>query len=268
MPAPHVHTDVECNLVLRGSMRNFLSGAYHDTRAGGVAVFWGGVPHWLVDAPPQTRVIWLTIPLTWLIQWELDGPFLQRLLRGEMLGRPAGSDSGLDELLFARWVSDMGGDRTGRGNAAARKTVMLEVEAWFRRLATSAGRGGAGTSRERVGTDAGPDAPGGHVERLAAYMGEHYREDVSVNQIAASAGLHPNYAMQLFKRGCGMTLWEYLTRLRVSHAQRLLLTGREKVSRIALESGFGSPGRFYEAFARVCGCTPRQYRAGMAAVPL
>src|SRR5687768_1318482 len=88
MPAPHVHTDVECNLVLRGSMRNFLSGAYHDTRAGGVAVFWGGVPHWLVDAPPQTRVIWLTIPLTWLIQWELDGPFLQRLLRGEMLGRP------------------------------------------------------------------------------------------------------------------------------------------------------------------------------------
>jgi transcriptional regulator GlxA family with amidase domain len=57
-----------------------------------------------------------------------------------------------------------------------------------------------------------------------------------------------------------MTLSTYLTRLRVSQAQHLLISTDWEISRIALESGFGSISRFYEAFKAVSGRTLRQYR--------
>lgn len=73
-------------------------------------------------------------------------------------------------------------------------------------------------------------------------------------------GLHPNYAMTLFRRHYGMTLSTYLTRLRVCQAQRLLVSTELEISRVAFETGFGSISRFYEAFKEISGQTPRQYR--------
>ena len=72
--------------------------------------------------------------------------------------------------------------------------------------------------------------------------------------------MHPNYLMQLFKRNCGMGLWEYVQRLRISHAQRLLLMSDAKILDVAYDSGFASASRFYESFNRLCVQTPKDYR--------
>jgi len=72
--------------------------------------------------------------------------------------------------------------------------------------------------------------------------------------------LHPNYAMGLFKRGVGTTLVDYITKHRVSHAQRLLATTDIKIVEVALSSGFASMSRFNAAFRKECGCPPREYR--------
>jgi len=45
-----------------------------------------------------------------------------------------------------------------------------------------------------------------------------------------------------------VSVWEYVTRLRVSHAQRLLITTDTKVVDVALESGFASVAPFSQAF--------------------
>jgi len=105
------------------------------------------------------------------------------------------------------------------------------------------------------------DATGAHVEALARFMAEHYREQLSIGQIAQAVDLHPNYAMQLFRARCGMNMWEHVMRLRISHAQCLLLATDWKVRRIAVESGFASSSRFYAAFGRVTQCTPIEYRS-------
>jgi AraC-like DNA-binding protein len=108
------------------------------------------------------------------------------------------------------------------------------------------------------------DARGGAVERTARHVGLDPREPLSDGQIAAAVGLQSNYATQLGNHRCGMTVWECLTRLRIGHAQRLLLTTGWKMHRVARDSGFGSVSRFYEAFHRFGGGTPRHYRATMA----
>ena len=41
-----------------------------------------------------------------------------------------------------------------------------------------------------------------HFLSMALYLASHYREKISVNEVAAHVGLHRNYAMRLFRRTC------------------------------------------------------------------
>jgi AraC-like DNA-binding protein len=253
----HVHTDVEWNFLLSGSMRYFLAGRFEVLQPGRLSVFWAGMPHRLVEAQPGTELVWVTVPLAWILQWGLDERFSHRLLAGDLLREPTDDPwSGrLDEALLRRWAADF---RHG-ASAEVGRIAMLECEARLRRLALA-------------DCSAPPDRPDGMpdgalsepVERMARFIGLHFREPLSVADVAAAVGLQTNYAMQLFKRRCGMTVWEYLTRLRVGHAQRLLLSTDWTMHRVASESGFGSVSRFYEAFHRFGGGTPRGYRVAMA----
>ena len=95
---------------------------------------------------------------------------------------------------------------------------------------------------------------------MATYVAGHYTQLVRLEQVAREASLRPDYATTLFKRVCGLSVMDYVTQHRISHAKRLLLTTDSKVLDIALRSGFGSSSRFYEAFAQWCGQSPRQYR--------
>jgi AraC family transcriptional regulator of adaptative response / methylphosphotriester-DNA alkyltransferase methyltransferase len=60
-----------------------------------------------------------------------------------------------------------------------------------------------------------------------------------------------------------VTILEYLNTLRVAHAQQLLVNTDQSVLEIALESGFGSASQFYVNFNRLCGVSPKAYRASL-----
>jgi AraC-like DNA-binding protein len=79
-------------------------------------------------------------------------------------------------------------------------------------------------------------------------------------EVAASVSLHPNYAMQLFRRYTGRTIVNYLNQYRIAHAQQLLLTTDKSVLDIAYESGFNSLSRFYAVFRATCKQSPGRYR--------
>jgi AraC-like DNA-binding protein len=98
------------------------------------------------------------------------------------------------------------------------------------------------------------------VEQLASYIARNYQEAILIEDAAKEVGLHPNYAMSLFKRTFNITLNEYLTQHRLSHAQRLLATTDNKIVDVALEAGYPTLSRFYEAFKKSCGCSPSDYR--------
>lgn len=260
MSRMHVHTDIELNLVLSGRGRYFLAGRFHEVTEAHLAVFWAGLPHRLVAVAPGTRYLCMTLPLAWFLGWNIDTVFTGRLLQGDLLQEVAEELAMVDQAVFSRWAVDLGTRR-----ADLRRVVLLEVEARLRRLALSASS--AKDVQESVSSSRGKreimgemSSRGRQMERMADFVARHFRDPLTVGEIAEAVRLNPQYAMTAFKDGCDMTLWEYLTRLRVSHAQRLLLTTDWTVQHIALECGFGSPGRFFAAFRRFCGCTPREYR--------
>lgn len=243
MALAHTHSEVELNLMLTGAATYFLAGRFQALTPDRLALFWAGQPHQLVKTAPGTQFIWLTLPLAWLLQWRVAAAFTKRLLAGELIqDRHPCRD---DVWLLSRWVTDL-----QSGNADLRPIVVLEIEARLRRLAR--------TSKPQRSVR---PTPGDTIERLTQFVGAHYLEEISVPQIAAAARVHPNYATQSFKRSTGMSLWDYVIRLRVSHAQRLLLTTEAKVLDVALASGFTSASRFYAAFRHYTGSRPQDYRA-------
>ncbi len=250
MPRAHTHTDLEFNLPIGGDLEYFFAGRFLRVPDGHFAVFWAGVPHRLIARDAGAEYLCMTLPLGWFLSWRIGGDFVGRLLSGALISRPA---SVIERELFVRWAYDF---TPNSGAPVPERIALMEVEACLHRLAL-----------EIPGKPAAATGPGGPVfgtqaERLAACVSERYREpDLSIRAIADAVGLHEKYALTLFRKACGMTLWDYVTRLRVSHAQRLLLTTDWGVDRIGLESGFVSPGRFFAAFkAQTGGITPRRYR--------
>ena len=248
VPGGHLHTDVEWNYLLRGSLRYFLGGRFYTVSPGQLVVFWAGIPHEVVGIETPCECIWVTIPIAWFVQWPMLEDFTKRLVGGAFICEPKPKNR-RDDLLLAKWAEDF-----NPNSPELHRILLLEVEARLRRLAWE--------TRAPVTGQALRHAPITKLEQVTSFVGAHYREELTIAMIAEHTHLHPNYLMQLFKRSCGMSLWDYVQRLRVSHAQRMLLMTSSKILDVALESGFASVSRFYAAFRRISGQTPRAYRQG------
>lgn len=248
----HHHQEVELNFVFSGAVTYLRGGATRRLAAGRLALFWGAVPHSLVDVQPGSDMAWITLPLPTVRGWGLEAHFMQLLLQGEWIVAPDGSAG---RFPVAAWVGEIA---AARGNAAPGLRHELQGCLWW--MAAHAAPQQPAPGRE---TQDGLRP----VEIMARVMADRYQEPLDVAAIAAAAGLHPNYAMHLFKQRCGLTIRDYLTQLRIMHAQRRLLESDAKIADVALESGFATLSAFYESFTRRVGLAPRNFRAKFAHLP-
>jgi AraC-like DNA-binding protein len=239
------HGDAELNFVYGGGLRYFMGGRFVDVAAGSLSVFWGALPHQVVEVEPKTEFMYVRVPLVTLLRWNLGSTFVRKVLGGEVVIDP--QSPSWDADLTRRWIADV-----GSADPALLRSCELEVEARLRRLAAKRQQKSAPRAAEHKARR--------QVEAITGFLAENYRDDISTADIGRAISLHPNYAMTLFRRECGMSIWQYLIRLRLSHAQLMLLTTDKTVLAIALESGFGSLARFYAAFTRECAMSPGEFR--------
>lgn len=85
--------------------------------------------------------------------------------------------------------------------------------------------------------------------------------EFSMNQAAAMVNLSPGYFSTLFRQETGMSFVEYLTGIRLEKAKALLMCTNMRSSEIAYEVGYKDAHYFSYIFKKVCGCTPKEYRA-------
>ena len=253
MRRPDHHNEIELNFLGSGWLTYLLGGRKVRIEAGHLSAFWAAIPHQIIDYGSETEYFVATIPFAWFLQRRLPENLVRPILRGEVVHEPRPNRARSDGELFARWDDDL-----REPNEAAHLIVMLEIEARLRRLSAAI----PATQSRRVRQRPTTLHPGGlnKVEQMACIIAQRYTEHVTVTEIGQAVGLHPNYAMSLFKKAFGTTLIDYLTHHRVSHAQGLLATTDAKIVEVAFTSGFNSISRFNEAFRRACGCSPRDYR--------
>ncbi|OLZ69910.1 AraC family transcriptional regulator [Streptomyces sp. IMTB 2501] len=111
-----------------------------------------------------------------------------------------------------------------------------------------------------------PPAPSGAtLEPLLQWLEDHSDRDLTVDGIAARAGMSTRTLNRRFREQTGTTPLQWLHRARVRRAQHLLETTPYPVERIAAQTGFGSPTAFRERFRRVVGTSPQAYRRAFRA---
>jgi AraC family transcriptional regulator, melibiose operon regulatory protein len=243
MAQAHAHAEIELNYIFSGSLRYFLDGRVLLLTAGSLAAFWAAKPHRTLATEPGTEFMWLTVPLTLALRWQLGATFMNRVLGGEALVDQASQPR---EAQAARqWVSGLASLMP-----LACLTTEREVQARLRRMAT-VGRPPSAFPQDRAHQ---------HLEAITGFLGAHFRESIGLADVAVAVDLHPNHALTVFRQTCGMSIWQYVMRLRLAHAQAQLLTTDQPIATIARDAGFRTLSSFYDAFARECGMPPGEFR--------
>lgn len=243
MPRPDRHNEVELNLLTSGSLTYLLGGNRMTIEAGTLAIFWAAIPHQIVDFDGDSPYFVVTVPLSEFLKAGLNLSVVDRILKGELLTDQMQDES--DLLALQRWEQDLGSD-----DSTLQLAVELEVQARLLRFARGTVPAATRSSLTMLS----------RADQLACYIAQNYQQPLTAQSIGEAVGVHPNYAMNLFRRTFGTTTTTFIVQHRISHAQRLLVSTNDAILNIALEAGFQSLSRFNEAFKAACGSSPRAYR--------
>lgn len=106
------------------------------------------------------------------------------------------------------------------------------------------------------------NAAAARMKSFLYFIEQHYREEISLEELSASAGVSKSECLRCFKRSLGTTPYKYLMDYRLSKAADLLLNTDRQISEIAVMTGFEQPSYFGKCFRERLGCTPKEYRGG------
>ena len=103
------------------------------------------------------------------------------------------------------------------------------------------------------------------LRKLFEHIDENYAERIPLQEAAAITGLSKPQFHAVFKRAAGMTLVDYLTQIRLTHAVRLLRETDRSIADIAAQVGFSDQSYFDRRFRRHFCRTPRELRESTSA---
>jgi len=100
----------------------------------------------------------------------------------------------------------------------------------------------------------------GTVEKAKAYMTENFYRDIALKDIAASANVSMFHFGRIFKQITEFTPHQYLTGIRLKHAELLLKNSMAPVKEICYSSGFSNAEYFSSTFKKKYRISPVGFR--------
>lgn len=98
------------------------------------------------------------------------------------------------------------------------------------------------------------------LNRIIRYIDEHYRECLTLGQIAETQHLSVPYLSSFFEKYLGVNFLTYYNELRLERATNELLLSDDSVETVALNNGFANPRAFVTLFKKKYGTLPSLYR--------
>ncbi len=102
-----------------------------------------------------------------------------------------------------------------------------------------------------------------HVRKMKEYIAEHYKEPITMHDVATAVFLSPSYANHCFNSECGCSIFDFITQSRINEAKRLLLESDEQITMISELVGYNGKTNFYLAFKKNVGMSPAQFRRSL-----
>lgn len=149
--------------------------------------------------------------------------------------------------LFNKMSAEMTLDRQGRGDMLKLYLCIMLIE--FLRCYSEA-------DPSRPKTDSSHFAL---VKSVIDYLSGHYSEDISLNSIAELHHLSKRHLSRVFKEATGLSVFEYLQKIRMEKACFLLETTDLKINELTHLVGFSDYRHFGKIFKSYTGTTPKKY---------
>lgn len=260
MRTAHWHAQVEVNYIVQGWAHYHMSGHKVRFDAGDLALFWGGLPHFLDDASDDLVYAGGHLPLVHFFRLRLPQNVQSKLMQGATLITRATDAS--DALNFARWNTYARSGDPLKASMAVDELLLRIERVRFDPYSLLPGPAEVVKVVDGLDHHSSPI-----VVRICDFIADNFREEIDSADIASAADIHPKYAMNVFKKSTGMTLNDYVNLMRLSYAQALLMQDEANVLQVAMDSGFGSLSAFNKSFRKIAGMSPSDFRRDMRCRP-
>ncbi len=100
--------------------------------------------------------------------------------------------------------------------------------------------------------------------RVIGYLEQHYDEPITLDALAEVGKMSRRTLTREFRRALGCSPIDYLIRLRIDHAVRLMRESSDSITDVAFRVGFGDSNYFARQFRTLMGSSPRDFRKAHA----
>lgn len=101
------------------------------------------------------------------------------------------------------------------------------------------------------------------VRDISDFINCHYKEDISLQDVASVLGYSDVYFCKVFKQNFGKNFITYLNNFRIDRAKELLADPDINIKDVSTEAGYRDANYFTRVFKRIVGTTPSEYRLGV-----
>lgn len=127
----------------------------------------------------------------------------------------------------------------------------LAIPYKFVRIIVLFGRARESLKREETGS---------FLNHALLYINIHYPENITTELLAKEENMSCAHFRRLFRKKTGMTPTQYITLLRLKHAERMLLETKLNVKEISQKIGFSDQLYFSKVFSKHFGVSPSEFR--------
>lgn len=93
-----------------------------------------------------------------------------------------------------------------------------------------------------------------------SYIDANFHRDISLEEVSRATGLSPQYFSRFFKEETGENFIDYLTRVRITEAKRLLKDQKLSIKEVSYQVGYNDPNYFSKIFKKVTGLSPSGFK--------
>ena len=116
----------------------------------------------------------------------------------------------------------------------------------------------------RAGSNQVERSPPRWLRQVRDLLHETFRQQLTLDGIAGSVGVHPAHLARVFRQLHGCTVGDYVRSLRIGYACHCLRTTDTALATIALAAGFSDQSHFSRVFKRQTGVSPAVFRESVA----
>jgi AraC-like DNA-binding protein len=252
----HYHNNYEISFITEGSGKRIVGDSIEEFQPGDLAFIGPNLPHvWIADKESQTpsnrtlEMVFLQFTANVLSSQLLSLPefsYVKRALdfseRGiQIIGQTLNEVSEImlqlpylksfDRMLNFFKMMDIIGKSKINVSLASKNFLKLRFTTGNKRIAT-----------------------------IHEYLMHNYQEEVNLKKLATLVNMAEGSLCRFFKMNMGITLFEYLNKIKIEFACKLLMDQDLSIMEVCFDSGFNNISHFNKQFKKITGVPPSEYQ--------